>query len=116
MAPMALMTLSEATGEERYVRAAGRGGPPWIRGANELGVDLWDRQAGILYRSIRRKRGWDRTALYANTAGAFVRRSPLAAFDGPLEVNPTDRPYHLGWILEAWSGREQVLRGGCQSL
>ena len=25
-----------------------------------------------------------------------------------LEVNRTMRPYHLGWILEAWSGREEL--------
>ena len=24
----------------------------------------------------------------------------------PLEINSTDRPYHLGWILKAWAGRE----------
>ena len=26
------------------------------------------------------------------------------------ELNPTDRPYHFGWVLEAWCGREDVLR------
>jgi hypothetical protein len=25
-----------------------------------------------------------------------------------LEVNRTDRPYHLGWVLEAWIGKEDT--------
>jgi len=25
------------------------------------------------------------------------------------EINPTDRPYHFGWVLEAWCGREDAV-------
>ena len=28
------------------------------------------------------------------------------------EPNPTDRPYHFGWVLEAWCGREDAALGG----
>jgi hypothetical protein len=28
---------------------------------------------------------------------------------GAATVNATCRPYHLGWILEAWSGRQHRL-------
>jgi hypothetical protein len=105
MAPMALLELGEATGDERY-RAAAIRGLDWVFGRNPLGREMLDRDAGILYRSLRRRRGFDRAVLYANTAGALAGYVPFAGLRGPLEVNPTDRPYHLGWVLEAWAGRE----------
>jgi len=67
---------------------------------------MLDRNAGVLYRSIRRRSGLDRAALYANTALAAIGRAGIAQRGGGLEVNRTDRPYHLGWVLEAWAGRE----------
>ena len=106
MAPMAMLELSEVSGEERFRDAALRG-LDWVFGRNALGRSMLDRDAGILYRSIRRRRPFDRLALYANTAGAVaVARAPFAGRGRALEVNPTDRPYHLGWVLEAWAGRE----------
>jgi len=105
MAPMALLELSEVTGDDQY-REAAICGLNWLYGGNDLGRGMLDRQAGILYRSIRRTRGFDRAILYANTATSQLGRAALSGMRGPLEVNPTDRPYHLGWILEAWAGRE----------
>ncbi len=55
MAPMALLELSEVTGDAKYRDAAIRG-LDWIFGQNDLGREMLDRDAGILYRSIRRKR------------------------------------------------------------
>ena len=103
MAPMALLALSRVSGERAYRDAAVRG-LEWIRGGNDLGVNMLDRRAGILHRSIRRRRPFDRALLYANTATAMLARPMLARARGPLELNRTDRPYHLGWVLEAWSG------------
>jgi len=103
MAPMALLALSDATGERRYGDAAVRG-LAWLWD-NELGTQMLDPAAGIVYRSIRRRRPIDRLTLYANTATALAGRPVLAAARGPRELNRTDRPYHLGWVLEAWSGR-----------
>ena len=105
MAPIALQELSEVTGDDRY-RDAALAGVEWVFGHNELERSMLDREAGILYRSIRRRRGLDRVALYANTALAAIGRHGIAQRGGGLEVNPTDRPYHLGWVLEAWTGRE----------
>ena len=105
MAPMALLALSDMTGDQRYAGAALRG-LDWVFGSNDLGREMLDRETGILYRSIRRRRGLDRALLYANTAGALAGRAPFAKTRGPVELNPTDRPYHLGWVLEAWAGRE----------
>lgn len=105
MAPMGLFALYEATGEDRY-RAAAAHGLEWIYGRNDLGVSMLDRERRILYRSIRRKQPFDRAVLAANAAGSYFGMPFGAAWRGPLEINPTDRPYHLGWVLEAWAGRE----------
>ena len=105
MAPMALQELSEVSGDPRYRDAALRG-VDWVFGRNDLGRAMLDREAGILYRSIRRRRGLDRALLYANTALATAGAKGIAHSGGPLEINPADRPYHLGWVLEAWAGRE----------
>ena len=102
MAPMTLHELSAVAGDERYGAAANRG-VPWLFGANELGQDMVPLDRGMTYRSIRRRRPFDRGALYLNTGlAAAVGRSGT----GPgraLEVNRTCRPYELGWLVEAWA-------------
>jgi hypothetical protein len=105
MAPMALFELAEASGEERYRDAAARG-LEWIWGHNELRRQMLDTGSGMLYRSIRRRSPRDRLVLYANTLTSYLGKPALARHHGKLEVNETDRPYHLGWVLEAWAGRE----------
>lgn len=110
MAPMGLLELSEATGDDRYRAAAARG-LDWIEGANDLRQPLFDRDLGIIHRSIRRRAPWDRIMLYANSGTAWLGRPLGAGWRGPVELNATDRPYHLGWILEAWCGREELASG-----
>jgi hypothetical protein len=108
MAPMALLELWAACGDERYVSAVAHG-LNWIHGQNELGADMVDRQDQLVLRSIRRRRGPDRLWLAAKT-GASLAGLPLRSSTARLtEINPTDRPYHFGWVLEAWCGREDVL-------
>lgn len=107
MAPMAMHGLSEATGDERY-RAAAVYGLDWIWGRNELEAQMLDRDTGMIYRSIRRRERLDRAYLFGRTAVSYVRSPKLKDARKTLEVNRTDRPYHLGWILEAWAGREDL--------
>lgn len=107
MAPLALLELYEATGDVRYHAATLRG-LDWIFGKNDLGRPMLDPDRRIVYRSIRRRWPWDRAMLYANTAAALAGLSTNARRPRGLEVNPTDRPYHLGWVLEAWCGREKL--------
>jgi hypothetical protein len=109
MAPMGLLELEEATGDERYADAA-RHGLRWIEGKNELGVVMADPAARMIYRSIRRRRPLDRALLYANTAAARVAARTLTSSSGLVELNAVCRPYELGWLLEAWCGREAALR------
>lgn len=104
MAPMALLPLAELTGDTRY-RAAALHGLAWCFGANELGVDFYNRDGHFAHRSIKRAGSRARLALLANTAAASVLGRGVIADTNHLELNRTCRPYHLGWILEAWAGR-----------
>ncbi|MDP9491006.1 MAG: hypothetical protein M3P42_02210 [Actinomycetota bacterium] len=108
MAPMGLLRLAEASGLDEYAAAAAKG-VPWIYGLNELRLDLVDRDRDLVYRSIRRVRPWSRAALYLNTASALALGRPLLGRGRFVSVNATCRPYELGWLLEAWCGREHVL-------
>ena len=107
MAPMGMHALTEATGDERY-RAAAVYGLEWIWGRNDLGARMLDREVGMLYRSIRRRERAKRAYLYGRTAASYVRPPRLKEAKRTLEVNRSDRPYHLGWILEAWAGKEEL--------
>jgi hypothetical protein len=107
MAPMAMHSLSAATEDPRY-RAAAVYGLDWVWGHNELGTQMLDPNVGMLYRSIRRRKGTDRAALYGRTAASYVRAQKPKEAPRGLEINRTDRPYHLGWILEAWAGKEDA--------
>jgi hypothetical protein len=110
MAPMALFELWEVCREPRYLDAVARS-LAWIPGNNELGIDMVDRGNGLVLRSIRRKRGPDRFWLAAQTGASLAGVSIGAANGRMVETNPTDRPYHFGWVLEAWCGREGMLGG-----
>jgi hypothetical protein len=107
MAPMGLHALSQATGDQRY-RAAAVYGLGWVWGRNELGAQMLDREVGMVYRSIRRREVAGRAYLYGRTAASYLKPPRLKDARSMLEVNRSDRPYHLGWILEAWSGREEL--------
>lgn len=106
MAPMALFALAEVSGNRSYAQA-GVESSRWGFGHNELEFHFYDEQARFAHRSIRRE-GWAQwTDLAVNVAFAKVgshRRAKL----GGVTVEATCRPYHLGWMLEAWSGREHL--------
>jgi len=101
MAPMAFHELSAATGmaSDEIVNR----GLKWLYGENELGANMIDENNGLIYRSIRRKSIQAIVSLHSRTlmsaAGVSLHTEPPPS---SLEVNPTCRPYHLGWILEAW--------------
>jgi hypothetical protein len=63
----------------------------------------------IVMRSIRRRRGPDRAFLAAKTAASRAGLPTPGSTARLTEVNPTDRPYSMGWILEAWCGREDAI-------
>ncbi|MCB9889943.1 MAG: hypothetical protein H6836_10255 [Planctomycetes bacterium] len=104
MAPMAYFALGAATGNPRYA-TAGAEGLPWCFGENELGLQFYDVPACFAHRAIKRG-GWaDRAELWANTLTGVAGLRPRVRLGKPV-VNTTCRPYHLGWVMEAWAGRE----------
>ncbi len=103
MAPMAFHALSAATGVDTSDIV--NRGLKWLYAKNELGSNMIDVNNGLIYRSIRRKSIQARASLYWRTlmsvTGISLHKEPRPS---SLEINPTCRPYHLGWILEAWCG------------
>ena len=108
MAPMAMFALTDATGDMSYARSAVEG-LPWCFGQNEMNFNFYDSEKQFAHRAIKRK-GWaDRIELWSNTALAVSPWQTRLKL-GAAEINATCRPYHLGWVLEAWCGREDYVR------
>jgi hypothetical protein len=101
MAPMALFALSEATGVD-YSEPIYKG-LAWIAGNNELGRDLRDASSGLIWRSIYRPTGWKK---YRDEVGEFLRPVQSAKLVDDLKILLECRPYHLGWLLYAFAGRD----------
>jgi hypothetical protein len=101
MAPMAFHELRAATG--LYTDEIVDRGLKWVYGENELAANMIDENSGLIYRSIRRTRVQAKASLYWRTLMSSAGVSPQGkARSSCLEINSTCRPYHLGWILEAW--------------
>jgi hypothetical protein len=103
-------TLLKLYGEERATRLLGFAdaaveGYEWCFGSNELGFNFYDEANRFAHRAIRRRGAADQVNLWSNTALSLVGSSARIDLGG-ASVNTTCRPYHLGWILEAWSGRQ----------
>lgn len=107
MGMMGLHGVSDLTGDQRY-RMAAVAGLDWNYGRNVLSQQMLDPETGMIFRSIRRKQGMRRVQQAGNAARAYLHARPSFAAPAALEVNRTMRPYHLGWILEAWAGREHL--------
>lgn len=109
MAFMALLPV-EALGEGSYREALGLG-LDWIFGRNELSTELVRRDHPIVFRNIQRA-GSDADAMFGISRGNLARvvgRSLRPGADRTearpeeLEVLHECRPYHLGWLLHAYS-------------
>lgn len=108
MAPMALFELYDATGDSQYKDSAVNS-LTWIYGNNQLNSKMIDKTNGIIYRSIRRKKPFDKISLYGNSLSSkILSRYLFKANSKFVEINKTCRPYHFGWLLQAWSGRENI--------
>ena len=98
MAPMALLALAEATGQN--FDDAICTGLSWVAGANELAVDLRDWQHGVIWDSIEPR---SRITNFCDSALNLIhcsRKSP----DENLRVRFEARPDHFGWLLYALTG------------
>ncbi len=107
MAMIGMHGLSEASGDPRYREVAVRS-LDWSYGGNELGAQMLDPDArdGLSLDSPQ-------AALRARPSGTQRRRDLSARRTAPadpeeLELNRSMRPHQLGWLLEAWAGREHL--------
>ena len=101
MAPMAFKALQDAADFNAEPILAK--GLRWLEANNELDANMIDLERGLVHRSIRRKPPRDRLMLYGRTlASALGLQTGASSKRSALELNKTCRPYHLGWILEAW--------------
>lgn len=107
LAPIGMHSVSEAVGDPSYREAAVRG-LRWLWGANELHHPMFDPDNGILSRAISRRDRIDRAHLLARAATSFVK--PVSEHEArhTLRVDRTTNPADLGWILEAWAGKEDL--------
>lgn len=109
MALMALLPL-EALGVGSYRQPLALG-LDWLSDRNELSTDLVRRDPPIIFRNIQRA-GSDEDAMFGISRGNLARvvarslrpvSDHLDADSGTLEVLHECRPYHLGWLLYAYS-------------
>ncbi len=103
MAPMALLAVQQAGGEDcSDAIARGLG---WLADAPEIGGSLVDDRASVIWRKVARK---EPGKLSRSLQAAASRVHPALRVPGlgmvfrPGRVDYESRPYHMGWILYAW--------------
>src|SRR5215469_1341712 len=101
MAPMALLALAQATGQN--FDDAIYGGLSWVAGANELNVDLRDWQHGIIWDSIEPR---SRITNFCAHTLNLVQNSGKSHHDD-LRIRFEARPDHFGWLLYAFTRFEE---------
>ncbi len=108
MGPMALFAVRDAGGPD-FTAAVTRG-LEWLGSAPELdGASLIDLDRRVVWRKVARREP-RKVARYLQATLSRVRPSwRVPAIDllfPPGAIDYEDRPYHLGWYLYAWAGRE----------
>ncbi|HEY3128376.1 MAG TPA: hypothetical protein VGL91_02885 [Acidobacteriota bacterium] len=98
MAPMALFALSIASGQD-FSEPVYRG-LQWVVGNNELGRDLRDFSANVIWRSIYRPQYKLRLSYALNLLKPPTK---LRECDDVM-IKFECRPYHLGWFLYSFAG------------
>ncbi|MBN2560125.1 MAG: hypothetical protein JXQ75_04270 [Phycisphaerae bacterium] len=110
MAPMALFAVQEACGAD-YSAAIERG-LNWLVEPPEIDGSLIDTEARLIWRKVgRREPGKLSRSLQAIASGVHsaLRVPGLDWVFRPGRIDFESRPYHMGWLLYAWSG-ERVSR------
>jgi hypothetical protein len=100
MAPLALFAVGEAAGVD-FDRPIYKG-LAWISGNNELSTDLCDRSSRAIWRCIYRD-SWN---AYAQEVWNAIIPEKTAASKQNLCLLFECRPYHLGWLLYAFAGKD----------
>ncbi len=108
MAPMALFDLHDACGTDH--RSSVERGLRWLLEPPELNGSLVDPDADVIWRKVARHEPHklSRTIqALASRVHPSLRVPGAKALWRPGAVDHECRPYHLGWLLYAWSGRRK---------
>jgi hypothetical protein len=97
MAPMALIAVEEATGQN--FQEPIYKGLRWIAGANELGEDMRDMSQNLIWRCIYPQQKYGK---YVNVLRSLMGISAGTPSSSDLRILYEDRPYELGWLLYAF--------------
>ena len=97
MAPMALFTIGEITGQD-FSHSIYRG-LEWINRKNELDFEFIDTSRNVIWRSIYKSKH----KIPSDEILALLRINNRNTDRRRLKINWECRPYHLGWILYAFS-------------
>ncbi len=114
MAPMALFDLGDVS-ETDYSTWIARG-LRWLESAPELGGrSLVDEPEGLIWRKVARVEPGKASRVVQAAASRLhpaLRAPALDRLWPPAAIDFEDRPYHLGWILQAWpAARASAWRG-----
>ncbi len=105
MAPMALLALAEAGGSW-HAESIDRG-LDWLESAPELaGGSLIDAATNVIWRKVARREPRKLVRRLQAACSAVHRSLRVPAVDWVFVATKVDyecRPYHLGWILYAWT-------------
>ncbi len=116
MGPMALFAVLEAGGtdhRESIVRSLG-----WMNQPPEIRGSLMDRESDVVWRKVARR---EPGKLVRNLQAAASRVHPAWRVPGsdrlfpPVSIDFESRPYHMGWILYAFSRSRSALITGSES-
>ncbi|NLF29890.1 MAG: hypothetical protein GX591_03270 [Planctomycetes bacterium] len=113
MAPMALFALADACGD-RHDEAIARG-VRWLVDPPETSEPLIDAAEGIIWRKVARR---EPVKLARGLQAAASRLHPRLRAPGldvllpPGVIDYESRPYHMAWILYAWTPQRIAQFGG----
>ncbi|UCD49720.1 MAG: hypothetical protein JSW27_19570 [Phycisphaerales bacterium] len=106
MAPMALFAVGQACGED-YSDSIEKG-LRWLVNPPEKAGSLIDAENEVIWRKVARRgpgklvRGLQATA---SSLHSRLRAPGVDVLFPPVSVDYETRPYHMGWILHAWSAQ-----------
>lgn len=113
MAPMALLALAQVGGP--WHGEAVERGLDWLDASPELGGgSLIDERQRVIWRKVARREPRKFVRRMQAACSAVHRSLRVPAVDWVFSASSVDdecRPYHLGWILYAWSGSRTTTPG-----
>jgi hypothetical protein len=102
---MTLFKLSALSGKD--FQPAIQRGINWLRGDNELGIEITDWNKGIIWRDIEWKQPRASLKYVSMATGSLgLKRSSRLLNQIPsYKLNYEMRSYHLGWVLYAFANK-----------